>query len=217
MGHACSRPRRALVAGLFTAAPTGSFYGFAVYSKALKAQFQLSQQQLANVNTIPYVFGFAGPAFGAVTYSCGPAFATVVGGIVQATGQITMYLVAIKQLQVPDPALVLILCALCTYSGMALNSGAAFTNPVLHYPRQRATATALVKSFVGISGAAITQAFVLIFGAPKGADPTALVCLLMWAGVTLSCCFFSAAIVPRRPSAAEREPVRATRLVASMR
>ena len=84
MGHACSRPRRALVAGLYTAAPTGSFYGFSVYSQALKAQFNLSQQQLANINTIPYALGFLGPAAGWVTHACGPAVATAIGGVLQS-------------------------------------------------------------------------------------------------------------------------------------
>ena len=67
MGRAFSRPRRALVAGLLTAAPAGTMYGFAVYSQALKSAFNLTQSQMANINTIPYVLGFAGPVWGMVT------------------------------------------------------------------------------------------------------------------------------------------------------
>ena len=215
MGHAWSRPRRALVAGLFTAAPTGSFYGFSVYSQALKKQFGLSQQQLANINTIPYAFGFVGPAAGWVTYACGPGVATLIGGVVQTTGQVSMFLVATKSVDVPNPPWALVGTAMTTFTGMMLNSGAAFTTPVQHYPRQRASAAALVKSFVGISGAAVTQAFVTLYGSP-GADPQALVCLLMWASITLSCCLFSALIVPRRPSASDREPVHLLKILFAM-
>lgn len=199
------------MAGLFTAAPTGSFYGFSVYSEALKQQFGLSQQQLANINTIPYAFGVAGPLAGWVTYSCGPGVATVLGGIIQSTGQITMFMIASKKIAVADPATALVGSAMITMTGMMLNSGAGFTNPVQHFPRQRATVTALVKSFVGLSGAVVTQLFVLFYGAP-GADPAALRCLLFWAATTASCCSLGAMLVRRR----DRAPALHTPLAAHM-
>ena len=87
LSHVWSRPRRALAAGLLTSAPTGSFYGFSVYSAALKQQFNLTQRQLANINTIPYAFGFVGPAAGWVVHRCGPSIATMIGGAVQSTGR----------------------------------------------------------------------------------------------------------------------------------
>lgn len=206
MGHAWSRPRRALAAGLLTAAPTGSFYGFSVYSEALKQQFDLTQGQLANINTIPYVLGFAGPAAGWVVHTCGPSVATMIGGVVQTTGQVLMYLVGTRRMVVSNPPLTLVLFAMINFSGMAMNSAAGYTNPVHHYPRQRGKVTAMVKSFVGLSGAVVTQAFVLLFGTPT-ADPTAMNALLMWASTTSSCCALAAALVPRRASAADVEPV----------
>ena len=206
MSAACDPPRRALVAGLFTAAPTGSFYGFSVYSQALKAQFDLSQQQLASINTIPYALGFGSPLAGAVMQSCGPAFTTALGGAFQASGQLLMFGVAVKALPVASPSVALVLCACINYVGMALNNAAAFTNPVLHYPVQRSSVTGLVKSFVGISGAVVTQVFVLFYGTP-GPDPEALLCLLIWAASSVSCCALSALLVPRAPDPSAREPV----------
>jgi hypothetical protein len=129
MGHVCSRPRRALAAGLFTSAPTGSFYGFSVYSAALKAQFDLTQRQLANINTIPYAFGFVGPAAGLVVHACGPSAATAIGGVVQATGQMLMFAVGTRRLPVAHPPSALVGCGMVTFSGMMLNSAAGYAAP----------------------------------------------------------------------------------------
>ena len=50
-----SAPRRVLFASLYSAVSTGAFYSFGLYSNALKKQFHLSQQELVNINTIPYI------------------------------------------------------------------------------------------------------------------------------------------------------------------
>ena len=157
MSAACDEPRRALIAAIFTAAPSGSFYGFSIYSQALKVKFDLSQQQLANINTIPYALGFVGALAGAVVHSCGPSFATTVGGVIQTSGQLLMFSVAAGVVPTTNPPVALVLCACVTYTGMMLNSAVAFSTPVLHYPRNRSSMIALVKSFVGIAGAVVTQ------------------------------------------------------------
>lgn len=54
-GVQLSAPRRALFASLYSAVSTGAFYSFGLYSNALKRQFHLSQQELVNINTIPYM------------------------------------------------------------------------------------------------------------------------------------------------------------------
>ena len=197
---------------MFTAGVTGSFYGFSIYSAAMKKQFNMTQQQLANINTIPYACGFLGPAAGLVTLRFGPAVGTLCGGIVQATGQMSMFLVSSKYIKVSNGPAALVGCGLITYTGVMLNSGACFSTPVQHYPRQRATVAALVKSFVGLSGAVVTQLFVVIYGTP-GAEPAALKCLLLWAAVTLSGCTLSAALFPRRPDSSDTEPVELLRIL----
>ncbi|KAL1529992.1 hypothetical protein AB1Y20_000918 [Prymnesium parvum] len=52
-GAMSALPRRALVAGLYAAVATGSFYAFGLYSDALQEQFDLSPADLTNINTIP--------------------------------------------------------------------------------------------------------------------------------------------------------------------
>jgi hypothetical protein len=211
MGVAFSSPHRAVLGGLLIASPTGSFYGFSVYSEALKQQFDLTQGQMANINTWPYAFGFLGPAAGYVTTAFGPAVGCLIGGIIQATGQMTMYSVAMRKPNlvqgVQEPAVALVCAAFITFGGMIFNSGAAFSTPVQHFPRQRGAVTSLVKSFVGLSGAVVTQAFVLLYGTPEAGSEETLKCLVLWACVTLSCCITAAALVPRRPDPAAAEPV----------
>ena len=49
----CALATEEQVAGLYGGVCTGFYYGFGLYSSALKAQFDLTQQQLANINTLP--------------------------------------------------------------------------------------------------------------------------------------------------------------------
>ena len=72
------RPRRALLGALYAAIPCGGFYGFALYSAALKIQFDLTQNELDNINTVPYLFGVLGPLWGWLGGLMGPRLALAV-------------------------------------------------------------------------------------------------------------------------------------------
>ena len=63
-------PSRGLSGGFYAAVPTGSFYGFALYSAALKNALGLSQGALDNLNTLPYLFGVFSPIWGHMTTRC---------------------------------------------------------------------------------------------------------------------------------------------------
>ena len=80
MRQADQSGRLALISGLYGAVITGCFYGFSVYSKSLKQAFLLSQTQISNVNTLPYLLGLIAPLLGRLAPS--KRFALVFGGSV---------------------------------------------------------------------------------------------------------------------------------------
>ena len=184
---------------------TGTFYGFGMYSGALKAQFNLTQPQLDDVNTLCYLVGLISPLWGAVVDKFGARNAVLFGGCVSFSCQVCMYLVAVKIISTSAPTAVLVLLQTGTMCGSAFMTAAAFATPVRHFQQHRGRAVALCKSFVGMGGAVVSQLYVLLFGDP-GDDPEALNCILLWASLVLLCALGGAAVIPRAPSADGYEP-----------
>ena len=201
--------RRAIAGCLYGAIVTGCFYGFSMYSRALKKQFGLSQSQLDNVNTIPYAFGLLSPLFGKLSILLGPRLSILIGGLWCAAWQLVLFLLATRRLVLPSvaPSLSLVVASIFVYNGVQLVSAAVFSTPVVHFPRQRGQAASLVKSFVGLGATVVAQLYVLALGVPDD-GPEALDCLLLWACTTLACALFGAACVPAAPDDPPREPVK---------
>ena len=206
--------RRALVAGLHGAVATGTFYGFSVYSMALKHQCGLSQSALARVNTLPYAFGLVSPVVGGIGRLIGARGALLLGGVLEAIALCLQYALATHCDGALRPAapVLLVLCSCLTYLGTILITSVAFPLPVQHWPRNRSQVTASIKSFVGLGGAVVSQAFRLVYGEPSE-RPTALHCMLLWAAIALGCCSFGAACLPGTAHAASSEPKRALNFV----
>ena len=153
---------------LYGAIVTGCFYGFSMYSRALKKQFGLSQSQLDNINTVPYAFGLLSPLFGKLSILLGPRLSILLGGLWCAAWQLVLFLLATKRLVLPSvaPSLSLVVASIFVYNGVQLVSAAVFSTPVVHFPRQRGQAASLVKSFVGLGATVVAQLYVLGFGVP---------------------------------------------------
>ena len=146
-------PRRALTTGLYAAVVTGNFYGFGLYSGALKKQFNFTQSELSNINTVPYTLGVIAPIWGALGRRLGLRPTLLIGGTLICSLQVLMYLFASGRVSIPKPAVTLVVVTCLTYCGNSIVTSVAFSTPVLHYPRARGPVTALVKSFVGMGGA----------------------------------------------------------------
>ena len=200
-------PRQALIAALFAAIPTGSFYGFALYSAALKSQFNLSQVDLDNLNTIPYLLGIFGPLWGWCAQQLGPKLGLAVGGGMVGAMQLLTYVLATHPLSVPAPSITLVVVTCVQYCTMSFVSSIAFSTPVVHYQHRRGEAVALVKSFVGLGGAASAQLFILFFGdATTLPVESTLNALVMWAGMVWASTAFAVALMPAAQAPAAEEP-----------
>ena len=86
--EALALPRRALLGCLYAAVLTGCFYGFSLYSQALKSSFDLSQSELDNINTIPYACGLLASLFGMVSKAFGARLAMLIGGLITSGMQV---------------------------------------------------------------------------------------------------------------------------------
>ena len=137
-------PHRALLACLFAAAATGYNYGFGIYSKALKAQFNMSQQQLDNINTIPYAFGILSPLCGMLMKRLGPRLTLLIAGSGMGCLQLLTFFVANKTVHVSDPPTTLVAIAVSNYFMMALVTAAAFATPVMHFQKRRGCTSLLL-------------------------------------------------------------------------
>jgi len=195
--------RRALLGCIYAGLTTGCFYGFGMYSAALKAQFQLSQESLDNINTLPYLLGVTSPIYGPVVRRFGARPTFIIAGALAGGFQMLMWLLATKRLSGGYPAL--LACNFGVYMGVQLCSGAAFSKPIQYFPSQRGRAMGLVKTFVGLGAAVVSQLYVLVFG-PSSDDPKALNCLLLWAAVSFGCCLIGAVASPVEPPGTGDEP-----------
>lgn len=198
--------RRALLACLYAAVPTGCFYGFALYSKSLRKHYSLTLAQMDNINTLPYLFGVLNPMWGMVSQRIGPRLSVCIGGSIIASMQVLMYILstAVPASSVPAPPVLLVVVTVVQYFGLGFITSGAFSTVVLHFPLERGPATGLVKTFTGLGGAVVSQLYVLCFGVP-GDGPEALNALLLWAGIVLSCTAIGTYLMPARPSEARAE------------
>ena len=190
--------RLSLLAGLYAAVATGSFYGFSVYSVSLKHQCGLSQHELSNVNTLPYAIGLVSPIFGAMGRFFGGRLSLFIGGVIVAalmSGQFALATHCDGAVRSAAPIL-LVLASCGTYTGLQFITAFAFPTPVLFWPRNRSQVTATAKSFVATGGAVIAQTYRLFYGVPTS-SPTALNCMIMWAAASFGCATVAALAMPR--------------------
>ena len=80
-------------------------------------------------------------------------------------------------------------------TSMCMLSAVAFTMPVRYFPQNRGQAIAIVKSFVGLGGAFVTQVYKVMHGNSR-APADAFQCILLWSGTTLSSAALAAWMMP---------------------
>ena len=122
--------------------------------------------------------------------------------------QCIMYLCATKFIPMSNPPVILPCISVLNYFGMCIVTATAFSAPVQHFPSRRGKAIALVKSFVGLGAAVVSQSFVMLFGWSKDqeGDVKSLNCLLIWAGCSLLCTTFAGITLPATTDRRATEP-----------
>jgi MFS family permease len=157
-----------LSALMMCAATTGLSYTFGTYSKALKAQFGLSQGQLETISVACFSCGFVTWLPGMLGDHLGPRLSVMLGGFVMSCSFGSFWAFATMRIALPSGGLletdwaVLTLCffSVMQYLGSAMVTGAVFTAGVRNFPTQRGLLTGLVKGWVGLCGGMTTQIFI---------------------------------------------------------
>lgn len=198
----------ALIGCFFAALPCGTSYGFSLYSEAMQHQMKLSSGELLNITTIPQVFGILSPLWGFFVVRFGVRAGLIIGGLLGGVTLVLQYLVCMKTVSFGPPAVSLLILAILQFQGQAAVTAVAFPVPVQHYQQRRGKATALVKCFVGLSGAMVAQVFWLFVGNRphfEKTDKDSLLGLLLWALMSVGGAFVALLFIPTR---AEPDPAK---------
>uniref|UniRef100_A0A7N0RHA2 Nodulin-like domain-containing protein n=1 Tax=Kalanchoe fedtschenkoi TaxID=63787 RepID=A0A7N0RHA2_KALFE len=160
---------------LLVMATSGAFYTFSIYSPELKSSLGYDQTSLN-------LLGFAkdlGANFGIITgliYEVTtPWFVLSLGAAVNFVGYFMIWLAV--QGKIPKPAL----WQMCLLVGLGANSisfanTGALVTCVKNFPESRGVVLGLLKGYIGLSGAIITQ----IYHALHGDDAKSLILVLSW-------------------------------------
>ena len=153
-------------------------------------------------------FGLMSSVWGEMNRCIGPGATTLVGGIAMSGSQLVTFLMGTR-IYTPPPYVPLPIAFVClsilTFLGQQILSSACFTAPVQHFPTSRGQVAALVKSFVGLGGAVVTESYVVLFGTPTP-EPTAFNALLLWASCVISVTIAATLVMPRAVDPGANEP-----------